>query len=207
MLYSEQPAKDASAEEEDQSLKASPSLDEAHTSGQNPRSFELVMEELASVSARQSELVAEARASCTDECSRAHYEEQIASLQAQLASAQSELASSKAEQLSSKAQLERAEASAQKVAAEKLSVMAELAQERATVERLKLDAAWALKYLEENKEEHFSMVEELRSNMDCALKLQEEKLRKLSIEFDEELYPHLVQSIAERRYAFLSYFN
>ena len=29
---------------------------------------------------------------------------------------------------------------------------------------------------------------------------QEVKLRKLSIEYDEELYPHLVSSIAERRW-------
>ena len=36
--------------------------------------------------------------------------------------------------------------------------------------------------------------------MENALKVQEGKLRKLSIEYDEELYPHLMSTIAERRY-------
>ena len=40
--------------------------------------------------------------------------------------------------------------------------------------------------------------------MESAVAAQEEKLRGLSIEYDEELYPHLMSMIAERRY--LSYF-
>ena len=32
------------------------------------------------------------------------------------------------------------------------------------------------------------------------MEAQEEKLRRLSIEYDEELYPHLMSMIAERRY-------
>ena len=31
------------------------------------------------------------------------------------------------------------------------------------------------------------------------LQVQEEKLRKISIEYDKELYPHLVSAVAERR--------
>ena len=36
--------------------------------------------------------------------------------------------------------------------------------------------------------------------MENALKVQENKLHKLSTEYDEELYPHLMSMIAERRY-------
>lgn len=40
--------------------------------------------------------------------------------------------------------------------------------------------------------------------MENALKVQEGKLRKLSIEYYEELYPHLMSVIAERRYVSLT---
>ena len=66
------------------------------------------MEELASITARQSELVVEARAMYSAEVYRSQNEEKIAALSAQLAVAQADLASSNAEQLSSKAKLERA---------------------------------------------------------------------------------------------------
>ena len=94
----------------DEEPQVDPTLDGTHPSGgigEDTRSFDAVMEELASLSARHVELVAEAKASC----SRSQHEE-VSSLQVQLASVQAELASSKAEQLSSKAKLERAEASA-----------------------------------------------------------------------------------------------
>ena len=159
--------------------------------------FDSTMEELASIAVRQSELVAQARV---------HKSEEVSRLQAQLASVQAELASSKAEQLSSKAKLERAEASARKMGEEKLLVMAELERERADANRQKRNSLWALKYLEQNRSKHFANIEEFRSRVELALKVQEEKLRKLSIEYDEELYPHLVQSVAERRYMLLHFF-
>ena len=37
--------------------------------------------------------------------------------------------------------------------------------------------------------------------MEVALRTHEEKLRRMSIEYDEELYPHLMQMISERRYS------
>lgn len=43
--------------------------------------------------------------------------------------------------------------------------------------------------------------------MEKILKEQEEKLRGLSIEYDEELYPHLISTIAERRYVFCIFRN
>ena len=159
--------------------------------------FDSMMEELASIAVRQSELVAQARVRQSEEVSR---------LQAQLASVQAELASSKAEQLSSKAKLERAEASAQRSAEGKILVMAELERERADADRQKRNSLWALKYLEQNRSKHFANIEEFRSRVELALKMQEEKLRRLSIEYDEELYPHMVQSVAERRYMLLYLF-
>ena len=54
--------------------------------------------------------------------------------------------------------------------------------------------------MEQNKNEHFSRLDDFRKAVEDALEKQEGKLRKLSIEYDEELYPHLVSSIAERRW-------
>ena len=39
--------------------------------------------------------------------------------------------------------------------------------------------------------------------MEKIIQVQEEKLRGLSIDYDEELYPHLMSTIAERRYIFI----
>lgn len=60
--------------------------------------------------------------------------------------------------------------------------------------------SWGLKYLQEKKGEHFANIDKLRAQVENALKVQEGKLRKLSIEYDEELYPHLMSVIVERRY-------
>lgn len=60
-----------------------------------------------------------------------------------------------------------------------------------------------VRYLEEKKAEHFGHIDEFRLRMEKILKEQEEKLRGLSIEYDEELYPHLMSTIAERRYVFV----
>lgn len=54
--------------------------------------------------------------------------------------------------------------------------------------------------MEQNKNEHFSRLDEFCKAVENALEKQEAKLRKLSIEYDEDLYPHLVPSIAERRW-------
>lgn len=49
------------------------------------------------------------------------------------------------------------------------------------------------------KVEHIAQVEALRQRFVSAHQLQEEKLRRMNIEFDEDIYPHLVASVAERR--------
>jgi hypothetical protein len=54
--------------------------------------------------------------------------------------------------------------------------------------------------MQENKSKHFAQLDDFRKAVEGALEKQEGKLCKLSIEYDEELYPHLVSAIAERRY-------
>ena len=54
--------------------------------------------------------------------------------------------------------------------------------------------------MEQTKNKHFSQLDDFRKAIEEKLARQEEKLRKLSIEYDEELYPHLVSSVAERMY-------
>ncbi|GJX83465.1 hypothetical protein Tco_0332946 [Tanacetum coccineum] len=46
----------------------------------------------------------------------------------------------------------------------------------------------------------FSGLDEFGHRLEKLLEKQEEKLRKLSIEYDEELYPHLLSAIAKRRW-------
>ena len=77
--------------------------------------------------------------------------------------------------------------------------MAELKHERADANQHRANCTWGIRYLEENRAQHFARLEEFRGRVE-ALKVQEGKLRKLSIEYDEELYPHLMSTIAERMY-------
>ncbi|GJX69921.1 hypothetical protein Tco_0307092 [Tanacetum coccineum] len=50
------------------------------------------------------------------------------------------------------------------------------------------------------KNNHFAGLDEFCQRVEGLLEKQEEKLRKLSIEYDEELYPHMLSAIAERRW-------
>ena len=165
------------------------------------KSLDAVMGELASLASRQAELVAHARAqmALVTESSRARYEEEISFLTTQLASVKAALASSEAEQLSSKAKLEQAEALVQKMADEKMAAILALEKERNAVRDREANATCALKHLEQAKDQHFANVDEIGRRCQEKLNAAEEKLCKLSIEYDEELYPHLVQSVAERR--------
>lgn len=163
--------------------------------GEESRSFDSVMGELASITARQAELVALAREGYAGEGSLS----KVSDLEAQLASLQAELASSKAEQLSSQAKLERAESSAQRAADEKLSLMAELREERALADKQRANSLWALKYLQQNRTKHFESLDTFRDKVQVSMQKLEEKIAKVSLEFDEELYPHLLQSVAEHR--------
>ncbi|GJW42933.1 hypothetical protein Tco_0071732 [Tanacetum coccineum] len=54
--------------------------------------------------------------------------------------------------------------------------------------------------LEGGKNNHFAGLDDFRQKVEGLLEKQEEKLRKLSIEYDEELYPHMLSTIAERRW-------
>ena len=187
------------------SSKWSPFLDGVHSPrdlGEGSKSFDSVMEELASITARQSELLVEVRTMHSAKVHRSQNEEKIDALSAQLAAAQAELASSNAEQLSSKAKLERAEQSVQLLSEQKVALLLQLEQERAERQNRYRDSQWMLNHFEQHAEDLFAGMDNFRGRIQNVLDAQEEKLRKLSIEYDEELYPHLCQSIAERRWLF-----
>ncbi|GJT67503.1 hypothetical protein Tco_1018983 [Tanacetum coccineum] len=75
------------------------------------------------------------------------------------------------------AEAESSRSYAQNLTEEKMALLVKVEQERADAVEYKASCHWAVKYLE-----------------------GEEKLRKLSIEYDEELYPHMLSAIAERRW-------
>ena len=118
--------------------------------------------------------------------SLAQKDEQIAQLKAQVAEAQAEVLA--------------ADERAKKATEEKLTVMAELQRERGESQQYKADLAWGVKYLEEKKTELCRQFAVFGKKVESSVEAQEEKLRRLSIEYDEELYPHLMSMIAERRY-------
>ena len=111
---------------------------------------------------------------------------EIARLRAQLAGAQAEAESAKAH--------------AEKIAQDKVSMLADLKHAKAKLHQVQADMTWSLRYLDERRVEHFGNIDEFKGRMEKIIQVQEEKLRALSIEYDEELYPHLMSTIAERGY-------
>ena len=101
--------------------------------------------------------------------------------------------------------MESTAAYARKLADEMLSLLADVNQERNEIQQYRSNFSWGLKYLQLKKGEHFANLNKLRVQVENSLKVQEGKLRKLSIEYDEELYPHLMSVIAERRYVSLMF--
>ncbi|GKF30296.1 hypothetical protein Tco_0100094, partial [Tanacetum coccineum] len=100
-------------------------------------------------------------------------DEEILLLKTQLADAQAEAESSRSY--------------AQKLAEEKMALLVKVEQERANSADYKASCHWAVKYLEGGKNNHFAGLDEFRQRVEELLEKQEEKLRKLSIEYDEEL--------------------
>ncbi|GJU41440.1 hypothetical protein Tco_1194397, partial [Tanacetum coccineum] len=98
------------------------------------------------------------------------------------------------------AEAESSRSYAQKLAEEKMALLVKVEQERANSADYKASCHWVVKYLEGGKNNHFAGLEEFRKRVEELLEKQEEKLRKLSIEYDEELYPHMLSAIAERRW-------
>ncbi|GJW28307.1 hypothetical protein Tco_0045182 [Tanacetum coccineum] len=157
-----------------------------------PKAFEdmpadQLIEEFDMVTAQQAALVAQLRARFLNERSHSiqKYEE-ILLLKTQLADAQAEAESSRSY--------------AQNLAEEKMALLVKVEQERADAAEYKASCHWAVKYLEGGKNNHFAGLDEFRQRVEGLLEKQEEKLRKLSIEYDEELYPHMLSAIAERRW-------
>ena len=80
-----------------------------------------------------------------------------------------------------------------------MSFLTQLKDERAAHDEHRTACKWAIGFMEQYKKEHFAQIEALRQRFMTAHQMQEEKLRRMNIEFDEELYPHLVSAVAERR--------
>ena len=95
--------------------------------------------------------------------------------------------------------LEASRVHAEKISHEKLSAMAEVVKARGELDHYKSDLTFVVRFLEEKQEEHRASITKFKEDMLKILEAQEDKLRGLSIEFDEELYPHLMSAIAERR--------
>ncbi|GJW53224.1 hypothetical protein Tco_0097309 [Tanacetum coccineum] len=139
------------------------------------------------VTAQQAALVAQLRARFSNERSQSiQKDEEILLLKKQLADAQAEA--------------ESARSYAQRLAEEKMALLVKVEQERADAAEYKANCHWAVKYLEGGKNNHFAGLDDFRHKVEGLLEKQEEKLRKLSIEYDEELYPHMLSTIAERRW-------
>ncbi|GKA32577.1 hypothetical protein Tco_0718944 [Tanacetum coccineum] len=157
-----------------------------------PKAFEgmpvdQLMEEFDMVTAQQATLVAQLRARFSSERSQSvQKDEEILLLKTQLAVAQGEAESSRSY--------------AQKLAEEKMALLVKVEQERADSADYKASCHWAVKYLEGGKNNHFAGLDDFRQRVEGLLEKQEAKLRKLSIEYDEELYPHMLSAIAERRW-------
>ena len=99
--------------------------------------------------AHQATLVAQLKARYAGEgSSSAQKDEEIALLKAQLADA--------------RAQVESTDLYAKKLAEEKMSLLAQVSQERAALTDYKATCLWVLKYMEQNKNEHFSRLDEFR---------------------------------------------
>ena len=89
--------------------------------------------------------------------------------------------------------------SARKLAEEKISLLARVVQKRVELSTHRVNCVWALKYLQRGREKFFANLEDFRKAILTLFEVKERKLRKLSLEYDEELYPHLVSTVSERR--------
>ena len=133
-----------------------------------------LVEKLDLAAAQQVQLVAQLKAHYSGEGSRlAQKDEEIAMLKAQLVDAHAEVRSTNLY--------------AQKLAEEKVALLAQVSQVRAAYDEYKSNCHWALKYVEQNKSNHFPKLDELIKFVNEALERQEGKLRRLRIEYDKPM--------------------
>lgn len=163
--------------------------EEGNTEAVDGGDAQQLMAELDATTARHAELVARLKGKYAGK-SRAltQKEEELVALRAQLADTQVELGESRAY--------------AEKIAHDKMSILADLLYARSKLEQMKAKTSWSVSHLEEKRAEHYASLQEFKERMEKTLVMYEEKLRALSIEYDEELYPHLMSVIAERRYSY-----
>ena len=148
-------------------------------------STERLLEELSVAAKRQSTLIAQLVERCAGENSLSAYkDEEISLLRAQLAEAQ--------------ARAEGASAEVKELAVKNAPVLAELAKERTGAAQYRDECRVAVETLERGMASHFADVDGFRKRVKETLAEQEQRMRKLSIAYDEELYPLLLSAVAER---------
>ncbi|GJR10406.1 hypothetical protein Tco_0793058 [Tanacetum coccineum] len=140
------------------------------------------------VTAQHAALVAQLRARFASERSQSvQKDEEILLLKTQLADAQAE-----AESLRSYAQ---------KLAEEKMALLVKVEQERANSADYKASCHWAVKYLEGGKNNHCWPGPSFSPTSRGAKRVRRRKVTKPPVmSNDEELYPHMLSAIAERRW-------
>ena len=150
-------------------------------------STERLLEELSVAAKRQSTLVAQLTERRAGESSLiTQKDEEISLLRAQLAD--------------EKARAEAASNEAKEFAVKKEAVLAELARERAEAAHYRAECQVAMETLEKGVASHLAEVDSFRRHVKGALAEQEQKIQMLRTAYDEELYPLLMSTIAERRY-------
>ena len=185
LCVSEEDAADTAVQmEESPAAAKSPALDAPKI---EEMSTERLLDELSVAAKRQSTLVAQLAERRAGESSLImQKDEEISLLRAQLAD--------------EKARAEAASNEAKEFAVKKEVVLAELAREGAEAAHYRAECQVAMETLEKGVASHLADVDSFRKHVKGALAEQEQKIQMLSTAYNEELYPLLMSTIAERRY-------
>ena len=125
---------------------------------------------------------------------RTEYENDV-----RLLSKEDEIALLKEQLETARADLTAVNNSRAKLADEKISLLAQASQQRGDLSNHRKIWDWAIRHLQLGHKKHFANLEDFRQSILKMYENKERRLRKLSIEYDEELYPQLMSTLAERR--------
>ena len=152
------------------------------SSSDNPAT---IVADLHESSQQQAILVEELRAKHDDDVRLLSKDEEISLLKTQLEAA--------------RAELKAVNNSRAKLANEKISLLAQVSQQRGELSTHRKSCDWAIRYLQLGHKRHYANLEDFRQSILKMYEDKERRLRKLNIEYDEELYPQLMSTLAERR--------
>ena len=144
-----------------------------------------VVAELHESTQHQAMLVDKLQAEYDDDVRLLSKDDEISLLKTQLEAARAELIA--------------ANDSREKLAEEKISLLVQVSQQRGELSSHRKNCDWAIKYLQLGHKRHYANLAEFRQAILNMYEDKERRLRKLNIEYHEELYPQLMFTIAERR--------